>query len=100
MALLGITAAGVGITLTAASIVIFAEVHWTPATMLQAEDRAHRIGQHSCVNIYYLFGEETLDEIIFPMIQFKGHVVSRALDGQSSEFKMKKRIQGDDAPKG
>lgn len=64
--------------------------------MLQAEDRAHRIGQNNCVNIYYLFGEETLDEIIYPMIQFKGHIVSKSLDGQQSDFKMKKRKDEDD----
>lgn len=81
IAILAITACATGITLTKASTVVFAEMYFTPATMIQAEDRAHRIGQdHTCVNIHYLFGKDTVDEIIFPRLEQKFSLVSNALD--------------------
>lgn len=49
--------------------------------MVQAEDRAHRIGQLNSVNIYYLFGESTIDTLIYPRLKLKSEVFSSILDG-------------------
>ena len=57
----GIKSAGVGLTLTASSTVIFCELDWLPANISQAEDRCHRIGQKDCVNVYHLVFDGSLD---------------------------------------
>jgi SWI/SNF-related matrix-associated actin-dependent regulator 1 of chromatin subfamily A len=62
VALLSITAAGMGITLHAAAHVVFAELHWTPAYLAQAEDRVHRIGQRSHCLIHYVLARNTLGQ--------------------------------------
>jgi len=71
VALLSITAAGVGITLTAASRVVFAELNWTPGLLRQCEDRAHRIGQTKPVHVQYLIAAGTLDEVMWKVLENK-----------------------------
>ena len=81
VAILSITAMSVGITLTACSNVVFAEMCWTPAVMQQAEDRAHRIGQKDMVTCHYLYGEGTLDPRLYNKLETKHAIVSNILDG-------------------
>ena len=76
----GITAAGVGLTLTAASTEIFAELDWTPSTVTQAEDRAHRIGQKDAVLIQHLVYDGSLDARMAQMLVAKQEIADRALD--------------------
>jgi SWI/SNF-related matrix-associated actin-dependent regulator 1 of chromatin subfamily A len=75
-----ITAAGVGLTLTAASTVVFAELDWTPANVSQAEDRAHRIGQTQSVLVQHLVLDGSLDARMAQVIVDKQNVADQALD--------------------
>lgn len=75
-----IAAAGVGLTLTAASTVIFAEVDWVPANVAQAEDRAHRIGQKDVVNVLHVVVEKSMDARMVQILVAKANVADRALD--------------------
>ncbi|CAH8837863.1 unnamed protein product [Trichobilharzia szidati] len=78
VALLSITAAGTGLNLTAANLVIFAELFWNPGALVQAEDRAYRIGQMDSVLVRYLIAEQTADDFIWPLVERKLEVLSKA----------------------
>lgn len=76
----GIQAAGVGITLTASSTVVFAEYDWVPGTNLQMEDRAHRIGQVDTVLCDYLVMDGSTDVRELEVTIGKQGVIDAALD--------------------
>lgn len=75
-----IKAAGVGLTLTAASTVVFAELWWVPGDISQAEDRCHRIGQRDSVLVQHLVVDGSIDATQAKVIVAKQDVIDRALD--------------------
>lgn len=77
-----IKAAGVGLTLTAASTVIFAELDWVPGNVTQAEDRCHRLGQTDAVLVQHLVLDESLDARMVEIIIEKQAVIDAALDNE------------------
>lgn len=86
VAVLSIEIAATGITLTEASLVVFAELKWTPSDHQQAEDRAHRIGQSRDVEIYYLHAGGSLDDRIWEILERKLVVISSVITSKTKTF--------------
>jgi SWI/SNF-related matrix-associated actin-dependent regulator 1 of chromatin subfamily A len=85
---------GTGLTLTAASNVLFIEQPWTAAECIQAEDRAHRNGQKNAVNCVYLLGDGTIDEYLYNLIQTK-KTIADGVTGTEDET-MEQRVNQQD----
>lgn len=73
---------GVGITLTAASYMIFIDHPWTSAGCEQAEDRIHRIGTNKSVFIYRLICKDTIDERVLELVNDKRALSSYVIDDE------------------
>ena len=81
-----IKAAGVGITLTAAEVVIMNDLSFVPADHSQGEDRAYRYGQKNSVLVYYPIFENTIEKVIYNILQKKKGVIDQVMgDGEYSE---------------
>lgn len=85
---------GTGLTLTAASNVLFVEFPWTYSDCCQAEDRAHRNGQKNAVTCTYLLGKETIDEYMYNIIQTKKDIAN-GVTGTIDEVEEKKVSQAE-----
>jgi SWI/SNF-related matrix-associated actin-dependent regulator 1 of chromatin subfamily A len=80
-----IKAAGVGLTLTAAEAVIMNDLSFLPSDHSQAEDRAYRYGQKNNVLVYYPIFENTIEGIIYDILNNKKQVIATVMgDNQNS----------------
>lgn len=80
-----IKAAGVGITLTAASYVVFVETTWTPADLHQASDRCHRIGQKEHVQVDVLTISKSIDSMQLHSILDKTDIINQLVKEEDME---------------
>ncbi len=89
----GIRAGNVGINLTRAKYVIFAELDWSPAIHRQAEDRLHRIGQKNTVFAYYLIGQGTLDDHVANILVDKSYEIDEIMDESKENYENKDKAE-------
>ena len=80
-----IKAAGVGLTLTAGEAVVMNDLSFLPSDHAQAEDRAYRYGQKNNVLVYYPIFENTIEGIIYDILNNKKQVIATVMgDNQNS----------------
>ena len=80
-----VKAAGVGITLTAAEVVIFNDLSFVPSDMSQCEDRAFRIGQDKKVSCIYPIYDNTIERSIYELVNKKKSVIDTVMGDNINE---------------
>ena len=78
-------AAGVGLTLTAAEVVIMNDLSFVPAEHAQAEDRAYRYGQKSNVLVYYPLYENTIEGAVYDILNRKKEIIRTVMGDEQPE---------------
>lgn len=82
--LISTKAGGLGINLTAASDVVIMDHQWNPQITLQAEARAHRIGQNKPVTVYKLCTQGTVEEQMLGRIQKKLYLSAKVTESMQN----------------
>jgi SWI/SNF-related matrix-associated actin-dependent regulator 1 of chromatin subfamily A len=80
----GLKAAGVGITLTAGTNVLFLDLSFVPADHTQGADRCHRIGTTKTVNVIQLYARGTLDADMVAVLKGKQDTFNYLFDGKDT----------------
>jgi SWI/SNF-related matrix-associated actin-dependent regulator 1 of chromatin subfamily A len=82
---IGAISVSIGITLTAAHHILFAEVSFLPHEMEQAAARCHRLGQRKNVLVQYLLWEDSLEHWIFSNVLFKAETVHQIVNKKDED---------------
>ena len=80
-------AGGIGIDLTAASVVIHYDRWWNPSKENQATDRIHRIGQKNFVQVFKFITKGTMEEKIDSLINEKAKSFQKLLESEENTLK-------------
>lgn len=89
--LLNPKAAGAGLNITAATVVIHFTPVWNPALEAQASARAHRRGQTQAVTIYRLFYKDTVEEVMIERSHWKSELANESVPVSSRDLADLKR---------
>ncbi|KAL8647938.1 MAG: hypothetical protein Q9210_005265 [Variospora velana] len=92
--LISTRAGGLGINLTAASDVVMLDQQWNPQVTLQAEARAHRIGQNKPVTIYKLCTQGTVEEQMLGRIAKKLYLSTKVTESMQNTHSPKSVKKG------
>lgn len=87
--ILSLRAGGQGLNLQDASYVFHFDRWWNPAVELQAEGRAHRLGQTFPVHIYKYIIEDTIEERIEKILAEKQMLFDELVDSVSIDLNLK-----------
>lgn len=88
-----IISAGVAITLTEATVVVFNSFDWVSGNNEQAEDRSYRIGQKNDVNIIYQLFDDTISTRMWETLKYKQKIIDVILGDNTKENETELLIQ-------
>lgn len=74
-----IISAGVAITLTRSTYVVFNSFDWVPGNSEQAEDRSYRLGQKNNVTVYYNLFDDTIVSKMWHTLNRKKSIINQIM---------------------
>lgn len=90
--LISLKAGGTGLNLTSASMVVHFDPWFNPASEDQASDRAHRIGQKNVVDVIKLISQNTVEEKVIAMQDYKKDLIEDIINSNLENSSSLKKL--------